>query len=72
MAYYASDGRASIDHNPVERALCPFAVGRKKLIFQNNTGGTAAVILANLLRTALAASINPLDSQGGRQATLTQ
>ncbi len=61
LAYYASDGRASIDNNPAERALRPFAVGRKNwLFFQNDTGGTTAVILASLLRTALAAGINPL------------
>lgn len=61
LSYYASDGRASIDNNAAERALRPFAVGRKNwLFFQNDNGGTTAVILASLLRTALAAGINPL------------
>jgi transposase len=56
---FADDGRLSIDNNAAERALRSFAVGRKNwLFFQRDTGGRTAVILASLLRTALAVGID--------------
>ena len=58
---YVEDGRLEIDNNPAERALRPFAIGRKNWVFfQNDSGGDTAVILASLLRTALAVGLNPL------------
>ena len=60
LCVFATDGRLSIDNNAAERALRPFAIGRKNwLFFQRDTGGETAVILASLLRTALAANIDP-------------
>ena len=60
LRVFAEDGRLSIDNNAAERALRPFAVGRKNwLFFQRDTGGKTAAILASLLRTAMAAGIDP-------------
>ena len=60
LCVFADDGRLSIDNNAAERALRPFAVGRKNwLFFQRDTGGKTAAILASLLRTALAAGVDP-------------
>jgi transposase len=57
---YVEDGRLSIDNNAAERALRPFAVGRKNwLFFQNDTGGKTASILMSLLMSAKAIGLNP-------------
>jgi len=57
---YLDDGRLAIDNNAAERALRPFAVGRKNwLFFQQDTGGRTAAILASLLQTAKAVGIDP-------------
>jgi len=57
---YLEDGRLSIDNNAAERALRPFAVGRKNwLFFQNEGGGKTAAILMSLLMTAKAIGLNP-------------
>lgn len=59
LTKYCDDGRLSIDNNAAERALRPFAVGRKnRLFFQRDTGGKTAAILASLLRTAMAAGLD--------------
>lgn len=55
---YVEDGRLSIDNNPAEQALRPFAVGRKNwLFFGNDHGGRTAAILMSLLMTAKAAGL---------------
>jgi len=60
LSRYASDGRLSIDNNAAERALRPFAVGRKNwLFFQRDTGGKTAAVLASLLQSARAVGIDP-------------
>jgi len=59
---YLDDGRLSISNNAAERALRPFAVGRKNwLFFQREGGGRTAAILMSLLMTAKAAGIHPGD-----------
>lgn len=59
---YLDDGRLSISNNAAERALRPFAVGRKNwLFFQREGGGKTASILMSLLQTAKAAGVNPRD-----------
>ena len=59
---YLEDGRLSISNNAAERALRPFAVGRKNwLFFQRVGGGKTAAILMSLLETAKAAGVNPRD-----------
>ena len=62
LTRYTSDGRLSISNNAAERALRPFAVGRKNwLFFQRQGGGKTAAVLMSLLMTAKAAGIHPGD-----------
>lgn len=59
---YVDDGRLSISNNAAERAMRPFALGRKNwLFFQREGGGRTAAILMSLLMTAKAAGIHPGD-----------
>ena len=59
---YVDDGRLAISNNAAERALRPFALGRKNwLFFQGEGGGRTAAILMSLLMTAKAAGIHPGD-----------
>ena len=59
---YVDDGRLAISNNAAERALRPFALGRKNwLFFQREGGGKTAAILMSLLMTAKAAGIHPGD-----------
>lgn len=59
LTRYVEDGRLEIDNNTAERALRPFAVGRKNwLFFQTLGGGRSGVILMSLLMTAKEAGIN--------------
>ena len=56
---YVDDGRLSMSNNAAERALRPFAVGRKNwLFFQREDGGEVAAVLMSLLMTAQAAGIH--------------
>jgi transposase len=60
LTTFLEDGRLSISNNAAERALRPFAVGRKNwLFFQRATGGKTASILMSLLMTAKAAGVDP-------------
>lgn len=60
LVRYVDDGRLAIDNNPAERAMRPFAVGRKNwLFFQKGSGGKTAAIIASLLQSAKAAGIDP-------------
>ena len=62
LQIYLDDGRLAISNNAAERALRPFAVGRKNwLFFQREGGGRTAAILMSLLMTAKAAGLNPGD-----------
>lgn len=62
LTRYLEDGRLAISNNAAERALRPFAVGRKNwLFFQREGGGKTASILMSLLMTAKAAGVNPGD-----------
>ncbi|MFQ5382150.1 MAG: IS66 family transposase [Dehalococcoidia bacterium] len=57
---YVEDGRLELSNNAAERALRPFAVGRKNwLFFQRESGGVSATILMSLLMTCKAAGVNP-------------
>jgi transposase len=60
LTRYLEDGRLSIDNNAAERALRPFAVGRKNwLFFGNAEGGRTAATLMSLLMTAKAVGLDP-------------
>ena len=62
LVRYLEDGRLALSNNAAERALRPFAVGRKNwLFFQREGGGKTAAILMSLLMTAKAASVDPGD-----------
>lgn len=60
LVRYIEDGRLEIDNNRAERALRPFAVGRKNwLFFQTVGGGRTGVVLMSLLMSAKAAGLDP-------------
>ena len=62
LVRYLEDGRLAISNNAAERALRPFAVGRKNwLFFQREGGGKTGAILMSLLMTAKAAGVDPGD-----------
>ena len=59
LVRYVEDGRLSMSNNAAERALRPFAVGRKNWwFFQREGGGEVAAVLMSLLMTAQAAGIH--------------
>jgi len=59
LTRYLEDGRLEMTNNAAERAVKPFAIGRKNwLFFQRQGGGKTASILMSLLMTAKAAGIN--------------
>lgn len=60
LCEYVEDGDLHIDNNLAERALRPFAIGRKNwLFFQTEGGGKTGAVLASLLHTARAIGIDP-------------
>lgn len=60
LTIYTTDGRLEIDNNTAERALRGVAVGRKNwLFYMTENGGQTGVILMSLLRTAMAAGVDP-------------
>lgn len=57
---YTTDGRLSIDNNPVENAIRPFAIGRKNWMFsQSVKGAKASAMLYSLIETAKANGLEP-------------
>ncbi|PIQ42607.1 MAG: hypothetical protein COW05_08955 [Gammaproteobacteria bacterium CG12_big_fil_rev_8_21_14_0_65_46_12] len=59
---YLDDGRLEISNNRMERAIKPFAVGRKNWLFANSVAGAkAGAIIYSLIETCKAHSINPYD-----------
>ena len=59
LTQYLKDGRLEMTNNAAERAVKPFAIGRKNwLFFQREGGGKTASILMSLLMTAKAAGIH--------------
>lgn len=81
LVRYVSDGRLEMTNNRSERAIRPFAVGRKNWEFVGNErGGRAAAIYFSLLATCNARGIAPRDyffdamlrlAEGEDPATLT-
>jgi len=56
---YLEDGRLEMTNNAAERAVKPFAIGRKNwLFFQREGGGKTASVLMSLLMTAKAAGVH--------------
>lgn len=59
LTRYLEDGRLEMTNNAAERAVKPFAIGRKNwLFFQREGGGRTASVLMSLLMTAKAADVN--------------
>ncbi|MBI3449250.1 MAG: IS66 family transposase, partial [Acidobacteria bacterium] len=59
LTEYVKDGRLEMTNNAAERAVKPFAIGRKNwLFFQSEGGGRTASILMSLLMTAKAAGVH--------------
>jgi len=59
LTEYLKDGRLEMTNNAAERAVKPFAIGRKNwLFFQREGGGKTASILMSLLMTARAAGVH--------------
>ncbi len=81
LVRYVGDGRLELTNNRSERAIRPFAVGRKNWMFVGNErGGRAAAIFFSLLATCRARGIDPRDylfdamlrlAEGGDPAKLT-
>lgn len=59
LTVYLKDGRLEMTNNAAERAVKPFAIGRKNwLFFQREGGGKTAAILMSLVMTAKAAGVH--------------
>jgi len=59
---YFKDGRLEISNNRMERAIKPFAVGRKNWLFANSVeGANAAANIFSLIETCKAHGVNPYD-----------
>ena len=59
---YFEDGRLEISNNRMERAIKPFATGRKNWLFANSVeGAKAAANIFSLIETCKAHQINPYD-----------
>jgi transposase len=59
LTQYLKDGRLEMTNNAAERAVKPFAIGRKNwLFFQREGGGKTASILMSLLMTAKATGVH--------------
>lgn len=57
---YLHDGDLAIDNNAVERALKPFAIGRKNwMFFGSDRGGRTLATLASFTATCELVHINP-------------
>jgi transposase len=53
LTIYIKDGRLEIDNNGIERAIRPFAVGKKNWLFANSQAGAkASAALYSLIETA--------------------
>lgn len=60
LQVFLSDGRVPIDSNAVERAIRPWAIGRKNwLFFFSERGGQAAAVIMSFLQTCRLQGIEP-------------
>jgi len=60
LIVYLEDGRLDIDNNAAERAIRPFAIGRKNWLFMGNPkGAEAAAVIYSLIETAKGNGIEP-------------
>ncbi len=60
LTVYTTDGNLAIDNNAAERAIKPFAIGRKNwLFFGSDRGGQTLATLASFTATCQLLKINP-------------
>jgi transposase len=60
LTVYVTDGELAIDNNAAERAIKPFAIGRKNwLFFGSDRGGQTLATLASFTATCQLLKINP-------------
>ena len=60
LTAYTKDGRLNIDNNPVEKAIRPFAIGRKNWVFSNSqSGAKASAMYYSIIETAKANGLEP-------------
>jgi len=60
LCRYLDDGRIELDTNPVERAICPVALGRKNHLFAGSDGGGKRwATMASLLETCKLNGVEP-------------
>ena len=60
LKIYTCDGNLAIDNNIAERAIKPFAIGRKNwLFFGSDQGGKSLAILSSFTATCQQFGINP-------------
>jgi transposase len=60
LQVYLSDGRVPIDNNAAERAIRPWAIGRKNwMFFFSERGGQAAAVIMSFLQTCRLQGIEP-------------
>ena len=60
LTAYLEDGRLDIDNKAAERAIRPFAIGRKNWLFMGDPkGAEAASIIYSLIETAKANGLEP-------------
>ena len=60
LSMYVTDGELAIDNNAAERAIKPFAIGRKNwLFFGSDHGGQSLATLASFTATCQLIKINP-------------
>ena len=53
------DGRIALDNDPVERALCGVAVGRKNHLFASSDGNADRAALYSLIEAAKLSGLDP-------------
>ena len=57
---YVTDGRLAIDNNAAERAVKPYAIGRKnRLFFGNDHSGRRLAVLSSFTATCQQSGVNP-------------
>ncbi|CAO5674012.1 MAG: hypothetical protein CNLJKLNK_01424 [Holosporales bacterium] len=60
LTLFLTDGKIDIDNNAAERAIRPFAVGRKNWMFMGSpNGATAAAYIYSLIESAKMNNLNP-------------
>ena len=60
LQVYTTDGRLAIDNNIAERAVKPFAIGRKNwLFFGSDDGGRRLAVLSSFTATCRQHGLNP-------------